>query len=155
VLALAGNWMWDALGWFFYSLQTGKTTFDKAWDMPMFDYLTQHPHEGKLFGEAMIGVHGDEPCANAAAYDFADIQTLMGGGGTGNLLATILHAHPDLTGILYDLPHVVAQAHINFTAAGVAHRCSVAGGNFFQSVPGGADAYLLSHAIHDWNERNA
>jgi NAD(P)H-hydrate repair Nnr-like enzyme with NAD(P)H-hydrate dehydratase domain len=61
--------------------------------VPVFDYLTQHPDEAKLIGEALIGIHGDEPSAIAAAYDFANIQTLMDVGGTGNLLATILRAY--------------------------------------------------------------
>jgi hypothetical protein len=53
---------------------------------------------------------------------------------------------------LYDLSYVVAQAYANFTVAGVAHRCSAIGGNFFESVPAGGGAYLLSHVIHDSNE---
>lgn len=119
----------------------------------MFDYLTQHPDEVKLIGKAMIGVHGDEHSAIADAYDFADIQTLTDfGSGAGDLLATIRRTHPHLVGTLYDLSDVVAQAYASFTVAGVAHRCSAVGGNFFELVPAGGGAYLLSHVIHDSNE---
>lgn len=153
VIALAGQWMWGAWNEFMYSLQTGKTAFEKVWGMPVFDYLARHPDEARYFGEAMIGVHGSEPPAVASAYDFAGLRTLVDvGGGTGNLLTTILLAHPDLRGVLYDLPHVVPEALANFTAAGVADRCKAVAGSFMESVPAGGDAYLLSHVIHDWDE---
>jgi len=153
VMAIAGQWMWGAFGEFLYSLQTGKTAFDKVWGMPVFDYLGRHPDEAKLFGDAMIGVHGNEPPAVAEAYDFAPVRTLVDiGGGTGNLLTTILRRHPHLAGILYDLPHVIEEAAAHFVQSGVAERCAAVPGNFFESVPTGGDAYLLSHVIHDWSE---
>ena len=153
VIALAGQWMWQAWGEFMYSLQTGKTAFEKVWGMPVFDYLGRHPDEAKFFGEAMIGVHGGEPASVAAAYDFTGIRTLVDvGGGTGNLLTTILLAHPHLHGVLFDLPHVVPHAQANFTTAGIADRCKAVGGSFFETAPTGGDAYMLSHVIHDWDE---
>ena len=103
VMALAGQWMWGTWNEFLYSLQTGKTAFEKVWGMPVFDFLGKHPDEARLFGDAMIGVHGEEPAAVAAAYDFSDIRTVVDvGGGTGNLLTTILRSHGHLTGVLYD-----------------------------------------------------
>lgn len=154
VMALAGQWMWEAWGELLYSLRTGKPAFEKVWGMPLHDYLAKHPNEAAFFGEAMIGFHGGEPPAVAAAYDFSKIQTLVDvGGGTGNLLATILRAHPHLRGILYELGHVVPAALANFTTSGLTDRCSAVTGNFFKSVPAGGDAYLLSHVLIDWNER--
>jgi len=153
VIALAGQWMWGAWGEFLYSLQTGRTAFEKVWGMPLHDYLAQHPDEARFFGEAMIGFHGEEPPSVAAAYDFSKFRTLVDvGGGTGNMMATILRAHPHLTGILCDLPHVVPEALTKFTASGIADRCKAVAGNFFESVPAGGDAYLLSHIIIDWDE---
>lgn len=153
VMALAGPWMWGAWGEFLYSVQTGKTAFDKVWGMPVFDYLAQHADEARFFGEAMTGVHGSEPPAVAAAFDFSEIRTVVDvGGGTGTLLATILRSHPHLRGVLYELPHVVPEARANLTESGVGERGSVIAGNFFESVPAGGDAYVLSHVIHDWDE---
>ena len=154
IMALAGSWMWKSWDEFMYSLETGQPAFDKVWGVPVFEHLSENPEEARLFGEAMIGVHGSEPAAVAAAYDFSGIQTLVDvGGGTGNLLATILTAHPHLNGILYELPHVMAEATKRFEACGIAHRCVAVPGNFFDSVPAGGDAYLLSHVIHDWEEQ--
>jgi O-methyltransferase/methyltransferase family protein len=153
VLALAGSWMWKAWDEFLYSVQTGETAFDKVFGVSLFGYLAQHPGEAKLFGEAMIGFHGAEPPAVAEAYDFAGIDTLVDvGGGTGNLLGTVLRRHKRMKGIVYDLAHVVSEALRNFRAWGIADRASAEPGSFFESVPAGADAYLLSHVIHDWDE---
>jgi hypothetical protein len=72
------------------------------------------------------------------------------GGSTGNLLATILSQHPGLRGILFDLPHVVRDAPALIQQRGLADRIRIEAGSFFESVPAGADAYILSHVIHDW-----
>jgi hypothetical protein len=142
-------------GWeeIIYSLQTGKTGFEKAFGMPIFDYLAQHPQEASYFSEAMVGIHGAEPPAVAAAYDFSAFKTIVDvGGATGNLLAAILARHAGARSVLFDRPHVVADASALLSAHGVADRVIIDAGDFFQSVPVGGDAYLLSHIIHDWNE---
>jgi hypothetical protein len=153
VLALGGEWIWSAFGEVLHSLRTGQTGMEKAHGQGIFDYLGQHPEEAGHFNAAMIGIHGSEPAAVAQAYDFSSIGTLVDvGGGTGNLLGTILKAHPHLRGVLFDLPHVAAEAEQRIAAAGLAARCQVVSGDFFQAVPEGGDAYLLSHIIHDWDE---
>lgn len=40
-------------------------------------------------------------------------------------------------------------------AAGVADRCRVVDGDFFDSVPDGGDAYLLKSVVHDWDDDQA
>lgn len=136
-----------------HSLQTGETGFQKANGMPIFDYLGKHPEEARLFSETMIGFHGAEPPAVAAAYDFSKLGTIVDvGGATGNMLSAILTRFPGAKGVLYDLPHVVRDAGALLQARGVAGRVSIESGSFFERVPSGGDAYVLSHIIHDWNE---
>ena len=135
-----------------YSVQTGKTGFERSFGMPLFDWLADHPEEAALFGQAMVGFHGTEPPAIAEAYDFSNFKTIADvGGSTGNLLATILSRHPGPNGILFDLPHVVRDAPALIEQRGLTDRIRVEAGSFFESVPAGADAYILSHVIHDWN----
>src|SRR5204863_2643380 len=74
------------------------------------------------------------------------------GGSTGNLLTTILGQHPTPRGILFDLPHVVRDAPAFIAQRGLTDRVQIEAGSFFERVPAGADAYILSHVIHDWNE---
>jgi O-methyltransferase domain len=106
-----------------------------------------------LFSETMIGIHGAEPAAVAAAYDFSRFTTIVDvGGATGHLLATILGSYSGTRGILFDLPHVVRDAPTLIEARGLEKRISIEAGSFFESVPAGGDAYLLSHIIHDWSE---
>ena len=74
------------------------------------------------------------------------------GGATGNMLAAILSRHVSLRGVLFDRPHVVRDAPALLKARGVEARVTIEAGDFFERVPSGGDAYLLSHVIHDWNE---
>jgi hypothetical protein len=153
VLTLAGDMVTRALDHLLYSVQTGKTGFEKAFGVPQFDWLAGHPAEASMFSETMVGLHGAEPPAVAAAYDFSEFGTVVDvGGATGNLLSTILGRYPKPHGILFDLPHVVADASKLINARGLANRIKIAGGSFFESVPAGGDVYLLSHVIHDWSE---
>ena len=141
---------WDNLA---YSVETGKSGFEKAQGVPVFDYLAQHPDEASLFSEMMIGLHNQEPPAVAAAYDFSTFKTIADvGGAAGNMLAGILARHAGPRGILFDRPHVVGDAPALLDAKGVSDRVTIEAGDFFKSVPVGADAYVLSHIIHDWSE---
>ena len=136
-----------------HSLATGETGFQAAMGMPIFNYLAQHPEEAALFSETMVGFHGAEPPAVAAAYDFSVFETVVDvGGATGNMLAAILARHAGPRGVLFDLPHVVSGAPSLLRERGVENRVTIEAGDFFKGVPAGGGAYLLSHVIHDWNE---
>jgi hypothetical protein len=153
VLTLASPWFVGAFENILHSLETGGTGFEKAMGMPVFHYLAQNPEDAANFNATMIGFHGAEPAAVAEAYDFSGFGTLVDvGGGTGNLLSTVLQRYAGPRGILFDMPHVIAQAAPLFEERGVAGRVSLEAGNFFEDVPAGGDAYLLSHIIHDWND---
>jgi alkyl hydroperoxide reductase subunit AhpC/SAM-dependent methyltransferase len=153
ILTLAGDMFLTGFGELLYSVQTGKSGFDKKLGMPVFDWLGQNPEMASLFSETMVGVHGAEPAAVAAAYDFSEMKTIVDvGGATGNLLTTVLGRAPGARGILYDLPHVVRDAPALIQSRGLKDRITIEAGSFFERVPRGGDAYLLSHIIHDWSE---
>jgi hypothetical protein len=153
VLTLAGDLFTKSLEQLPYSVQTGRSGFEKVFGMPFFGWLADHPADASLFSATMVGIHGPEPAAVAAAYDFSQFETIVDvGGATGNLLAAILGHHPEPRGILFDLPHVVRDAPALIQARAVAARLSIEAGSFFESVPTAAGAYLLSHIIHDWSE---
>jgi hypothetical protein len=153
VLILAGELITKSVGQLDYSVQTGKTGFEKVFGMPLFEWLGNHPAEASMFSETMIGLHAGEPAAVAAAYDFSQCETLIDvGGATGKMLAAILSLHPEPRGILFDLPHVIRDAPVLIQAQGLADRIKTEGGSFFESVPAGGSAYMLSHIIHDWTE---
>lgn len=154
VRMLAGSIVWNAWGEFLHSVKTGETAMEKAFGQSIFDYLSTQPEQASFFNEAMIGIHGAEPPAVAAGYDFSGIRKLVDvGGGTGNLLTTILLANPELKGMLYDLPHVATEARRQIEMKNLSERCEIVAGSFFESIPSGGDAYILSHIIHDWDEQ--
>lgn len=153
VLSLGGQYFWRAFEELPHSVATGKTGMEKAWGVPLFDYLAANPQEASLFSEAMVGIHGREPAAVAAAYDFSVFDTIVDvGGATGHLLTTVLARYERPRGVLFDLPHVVKDAPALIADRGMSDRVRIEEGSFFERVPAGGDAYLMSHIIHDWSE---
>jgi len=157
-LALFQNddWYWQVYRALPYSLRTGAPATEHLWGKGLFEYFAEHPEAARRFDAGMASRHAESNAALAAGFDFAGIGTLVDvGGGNGSLLAAVLGAHPAMRGVLFDLPRVVAGAHERLTAAGVAERCRVVGGDFFEAVPPGGDAYLLSNVLHDWDDEGA
>jgi hypothetical protein len=153
VIALIGDMVKPAWREFDHGLFTGDTGFEKAHGMGLFEYLQNNPGMARFFSETMVGFHGREPPAVAEAYDFSGIGSLVDvGGASGNMLGHVLARHPGVKGVLYDLPHVVADAPPLLEAHGVSDRVEILSGSFFESVPAGNDAYLLSHIVHDWDD---
>lgn len=153
VIALVGDMVKPAWRVFDHGLVTGDPAFEKAHGMGLFQYLQHNPGMAQLFSETMVGFHGREPPAVAEAYDFAGISSLVDvGGASGNMLGHVLSRHSHLRGVLYDLPHVVVDAPPLLEGFGVADRVTIESGSFFEGVPRGHDAYLLSHIVHDWDD---
>jgi hypothetical protein len=153
---MMGEEHYQAYGQLLYSVQTGETAFEKIYGMPIFEYLTKHQEQRIIFDAAMTGVHGRETGAMLEAFDFSRIRCLADiGGGNGSVIASILRRYPEMRGILFDLADVADRARDTIEAAGLAGRCQVVGGDFFQSAPVGADAYLMRHIIHDWDDEES
>jgi hypothetical protein len=153
IIALIGDMVKPAWKVFDHGLVTGDPAFEKAHGMGLFQYLQHNPGMAQFFSETMVGFHGREPPAVAEAYDFAGIGSLVDvGGASGNMLGHILSRHAHLEGVLYDLPHVVIDAPRLLENFGVADRVTIESGSFFDRVPSGHDAYLLSHIVHDWDD---
>jgi hypothetical protein len=137
------------------SLSQDKPAFDINFGMPVFDYLAQHPSDAAVFNAAMASFANLRSMI-APAYNFGQFRQLVDvGSGYGRLLVNILQAYPNLHGVIFDLPPVVAGAQAVIDAGGVADRCQAVGGNFFESVPAGGDAYMMSQVIHDWDDAHA
>lgn len=121
--------------------------------MELFEFYAAHPEESEIHDQAMRAFSAATIRAVLEAFDFAQAGTLVDvGGGTGELLAAILAANPSLRGVLFDLPHVVAQATPVLTDHGVVDRVKVIGGSFLETVPTGGTTYLMKSVIHDWDD---
>lgn len=150
---MRGDWQYRAWGDLLHNVQTGETAFDHVFGESLFEFLGKRPENAAIFDQGMVGVHGRETDAMLAAFDFSDIQVLADiGGGNGSVLAAVLTKFPSLRAILFDRADVIDRAKANLAQAGVADRVQFIAGDFFQSVPSGADAYFLRHIIHDWDD---
>lgn len=138
------------------ALRTGGTPLSMGLEQPLFDFLASHPEDAAIFDAGMTAIHGPETAAMLDAYDFRGIGTLADiGGGNGSTLVKVLQRYPEMRGLLFELPHVVERARATVERAGLAERCRIESGNFFTSIPAGADAYLFRHIIHDWTEEQS
>ena len=155
-LNLLSQHHWVPWGDLMHSVRTGEPAFHHVYGMSTFEYFEEHPEAGALFNQAMTGNTSGAGTSIVDAYDFAGIERVVDvAGGHGQMLATVLQAHPSMRGILFDIPSVVAGAAPALEAAGVANRCDVVGGDFFAAVPEGGDAYILRQILHDWYDADA
>lgn len=151
LILMMGATQYDAWGALEHSVRTGETGFQHRHGRPLFEHLRDHPEEAAIFDQAMVSIHGRETAAIRTAYDFTPFRTAVDvGGGNGSQLIELLQHTPGLRGTVFDLPDVAERARTAISAAGLEDRCDAVGGSFFDSVPAGADAYLLRHIIHDW-----
>ncbi|MGI8915131.1 MAG: methyltransferase [Chloroflexota bacterium] len=142
-----------AWGDLLHSVQTGETAFNHAFGTGFFEYVAQHPRSSAVFNDAMTSWSTQVAAAVVAASDFSGISRIVDvGGGHGTIIAAILQAQPAMRGVLFDLPHVVGGAKERLEAAGIADRCETVGGDFFEAVPSGGDAYVLAQILHDWDD---
>jgi SAM-dependent methyltransferase len=134
-------------------VRTGTTAFDHVHGADVWEYRASHPEEGEVFDRAMAARTEEFADAVLGACDFGRFAHVVDvGGGDGTLLAKILAAHPRARGTLFDQPQTAARAQSALASLGLSTRCQAVGGNFFESVPEGGDAYLLKWVLHDWDD---
>jgi hypothetical protein len=151
-----GELYYLAAGGLLQAVREGGTAFEHAYGERFFDHLAGHPEHEAAFHASMAGRAQHEVDGVIAAYDFGSMDRLVDvGGGTGILAAAILRSAPRLRAELVDRQGVIDEARRRLTADGLADRCACTVGDFFGSLPGGADAYLLSRVIHDWDDAAA
>lgn len=135
------------------TLRTGKNAFDRVHGVSVWEWFDRNPEERETFARAMMSLTIMEAAGIATTYPFSDLKRVCDvGGGRGTLLSEILIHHPSLEGMLVDAPGVLESAKLLLGARGVANRVELYAGSFFDSVPKGADAYLLKNVLHDWDD---
>ena len=149
----ASDWFWDAWRHADAPLRAEGSGLQAATGHGFFDYVNRvRPDAGRAFNAAMAAGATVQALALAETLDWSGVSTVCDvGGGTGAALEYLLRARPELNGILFDLPEVVAQARPGLAEG----RCRVEAGSFFDAVPAGADRYLLLAIVHDWDDDQA
>src|SRR5262245_60650193 len=147
---------WQAWGHLLHSVRTGENAFQDLNGKDVWQFRAEHPEYGATFDRAMTQLSRGGAEAVIRAYDFSPLRHIADvGGGQGLMVAAILRAHPHMRGTLFDQPNVVAGAKAVLAERGVIERCAIVGGSFFETVPEGADAYLMRVVIHDWEDDEA
>jgi hypothetical protein len=128
-----------------HSVRTGSPAIDTVEPRGPWAYFHDHPDEELAFGHAMTAKAAADIAAVLGAYDFSGFARIADiGGGRGHLLRAILDAAPEVEGLLFDRPEVIAAVHA------VHDRLTPQAGDFFVGPLPVADAYLLMDVLHDW-----
>lgn len=148
-------WHYNVWGNMMHSVRTGETAWKRTHGAEVFDYFSEFSEHGEIFNGAMTDMSVATAPAVVEAYDFSGIETIADiAGGHGYLLAQILKSNDDLKGILFDVPSVIAGANDLLGRENVAERVEKVSGDFFAEVPH-ADAYIMKHIIHDWDDERS
>jgi DNA-binding transcriptional ArsR family regulator len=144
---------WMPWGRLLESVRSGDAAFPLVFGCDVWAYRAQHPEVAGLL-DAMAAARSRRDAAAIVAHlDLPPRGVIVDvGGGTGELLARLLAERPQLAGVLFDLPQVVAGAAAVIAREHVGARCRVAGGDFFREVPAGGDLYLLKAIVHNWDD---
>lgn len=142
---------WPAWSALLHTIKTEGTGFEHTFGMAVFDYFARNKEAGSRFDRLMGKASAAVAASIIHAYDFSTVNTFIDiGGGNGTLAAAVLQAHPDLRGIIFDLPDVIERTTSHLMTTNMADRCEAIGGDFFTSVPSGGDAYIIKWILHDW-----
>ncbi|MFL6331793.1 MAG: methyltransferase [Pyrinomonadaceae bacterium] len=155
IIFMGEEWHFNVWANMLHSVRTGKPAWGQTHGAEVFEYFAAHPDHAEIFNGAMTDMSVGTAPAVVEAYDFSGIRRLADiAGGHGYLLAQILKANPNLSGVLFDVAPVVEGAAALLGREGVSSRVERVAGDFFASVPR-ADAYIMKHIIHDWDDERA
>jgi orsellinic acid C2-O-methyltransferase len=144
---------WTELG---NSVRTGESARKRIAGVDDFSHLDLDLAKAAVFNAAMVDLTRPVALAAARDLDWSGVTKAVDvGGGVGELIATVLTHHPEMRAVVFDLEHAVSGARTHLERAGVADRCDVVSGSFFEAVPPGADAYLLKSVLHNWDDERA
>jgi hypothetical protein len=117
---------------------------------------SQYPDALSIFHAVMGTAPVEDYTPLAAAWDFshASVVADLGGGG-GSLILAVLQLNPHLRGMLVDREASIEAARSRFVREDPSARCNLMVADLTQSVPAGADVYILKNVLHGFNDAEA
>lgn len=156
IVLTLGEQHYQAWGKLLDSVTCDKPAFEEIYGQPLFEYLTENSAAARNFNEGMTDLTSQVALATVLAYDFSKSRVVVDiGGGHGVLLESILRSNPSTAGILFDSQQVIAAATPKIGGKSATDRILTFAGDFFESVPHGADLYILKNVLHDWSDDRA
>lgn len=148
---VGASFMWDPWTRLDDAVRDGESAFSHTFGSELFEYLRANPADADLYHRAVDAFTRREARALAEAVDFRAVTHVVDvGGGLGTLLIELIRRWQNLRATLYDQAHVVEQAQDRLKTLGLGQRIGTIAGDFKESVPQGADAYVVKHVIHNW-----
>ncbi len=148
-----GKLNWQITGELLECVRTGEDGFNQNYNQNIYDYLAGNPINYETFDRSMSDLSSLGMAPLLQAYNFSSVKTLADvGGGEGFLLANVLKNYPAIQGILFDLPAALIKAKDILQQYDVMNRVTITEGNFLESIPEGADGYMLKNILHNWND---
>lgn len=136
------------------SLKTGDIPFERTYNMSLVDYLKEDQYAFKIHNQANAIKSSRTHRAIVDCYDFSQFKTITDvGGGTGALLSEILFENSGLKGVLAEQPEVIDAAQPFLEKLRFKERVETIPCDFFKKIPEGSCAYILSHILHDWDDK--
>eukprot|EP00128_Syssomonas_multiformis_P006454 Colp12_sorted_trinity150504_noHs@7832 len=137
------------------AVKTGEPVFKNIFGKEIWEYMGDNEEANKIYNESMKSFSGNKNEKVVSSFDFSVVKSIVDvGGGNGSFSRAIMSVNPHINSTVFDLPHVVAETEKQFKNSEFSSRLQFASGDMFESVPKGADAYVLRHIIHDHNEEN-
>lgn len=153
ILITLGEIHYHACGELIHTVRTGSPAFNRVFGASLFEHLQHNPEDGMAFDEGMTDLSSLLAHAVLLAYDFSEIASIVDvGGGEGQFLRSLLNLYPEATGIVLDSS---GKLRSSLAATNKEDRCSFVTGNFFDSVPERAEAYVMCGVLHDWSDELA
>jgi len=135
------------------TVTTGAPAYPRRYGHDFWTDIDANPELRRSFDAQMTWRFRTQAPQIAERFDWSRFGEILDvGGGDGMLLEQILLAHPGVRGRVLDVPASASAATRRFAAAGLADRADAVAGSFFDPLPTGADAYLLSDILHDWDD---
>jgi len=145
--------MWPMWGDLSYSVRTGESARARQCGRGNYAFLDDSPERADLFHDTMRAMTALIAGEVAGLEAWKEANELVDvGGGSGELAAAIAASHPALRVTVIDRPDAAAGALASFEHHGVARRARFVAGDFFASIPRGADRYVLKSILHNWDD---
>ncbi|MEJ2619597.1 MAG: methyltransferase [Candidatus Thiodiazotropha sp.] len=132
-------------------VQSGKVPFEEYYGQPVFNHVAENTELASLLDAAMISAHTRASDTFLKHFSLDGVSTFADiGGGSGEATTRVLKEYPNINAIVFDQPHVIERTAKHFKKNGLENRCSLIGGDFFDSIPVKSDMYFMRQILHDW-----
>ncbi len=148
-----GDAMWPMWGDLTYSVRTGESARSRQTGKRNYAFLDQQPSVANLFHDAMQAMTALITSDVVRLATWRDVHGVVDiGGGNGTLAVALAEAHPPMHVTVLDRPDATPAAGSAFAELIQNGRARFVSGDFFVTIPAGAERYVLKSILHNWDD---